>query len=123
MAELLERRFSEDYEPAFRAWLATDPFNNPEAPPGPAFMPQYHNHLEKEGAELRLQATEAFELGRSSREIGEDYVRLTVFLATILFMVAIAQRFRRDLPRFALLCIAAIATGIILTLFIIYPRI
>ncbi|MBC7900560.1 MAG: hypothetical protein H7070_10975 [Saprospiraceae bacterium] len=123
MAGLLERRFSEDYEPAFRAWLAADPFNDPKAPPGPAFMPEYHNHLEKEGFELRHQATEAFELGRTSREIGEDYVRLTVFLATILFMVAIAQRFEHRLPRFGLLGIAAIGMGVTAILLIIYPQV
>ena len=123
MAELLEHRFSEDYEPAFRAWLTTNPFNNPEAPPGPMFMPQYHNRLEKEGAEMRQQATEAFKSGLSSREISEDYVRLNIFLATILFMIAIAQRFRRGLPHLGLLGIAVIATGVILTLLIIYPRI
>jgi hypothetical protein len=123
MAELLERRFSGDFEPAFRAWLTTDPFNNPKAPPGPMFMPQYHNHLEKEGAELRGLTSEAFELGVSSREIGEDYVRLTVFLAIILFMVAIGQRSRGDLPHLILLSIAVISTCVILTLLIIYPRI
>ena len=28
-------------ELAFEAWVATDPFSNPEAPPGPSFMPEY----------------------------------------------------------------------------------
>lgn len=123
MAELLERRFSVDFEPPFKAWLATDPFNDPGAPPGPAFMPQYINHLEKEGAELRRQASEAFESAQSAREAGEDYVRLTVFLATILFLVAIAQRFTKKLPRFGILGIAVIAASITLTLLIIYPRV
>lgn len=122
MAELLERRFSKDYEPAFRAWRATDPFNNSEAPPGPTFMPQYSNRQVEEGTELRQKANEAFESARSERETGEDYVRLTVFLATILFMVAIAQRFSHKLPRFGLLAIAVIATSITLILLITYPR-
>ena len=81
-----------------------------------------YNRLEKEGAELRQQATEAFESGLSSREISEDYVRLNIFLATVLFMIAIAQRFRRSLPHLGLLGIAVIAMGVILTLLIIYPR-
>ena len=34
-AKLFERRFRPEYRPAFRAWLALDPFNNPKAPPGP----------------------------------------------------------------------------------------
>jgi hypothetical protein len=36
-----ERRFRPEFKVAFDAWMATDPFNNPRAPPGPTYMPQY----------------------------------------------------------------------------------
>ena len=36
-----ERRFRPPFDVAFRAWLATDPFTNPNAPKGPTYMPQY----------------------------------------------------------------------------------
>jgi NAD(P)-dependent dehydrogenase (short-subunit alcohol dehydrogenase family) len=36
---LLTKRMSPDYKVAFDAWLLTDPFVNPAAPPGPAAMP------------------------------------------------------------------------------------
>ena len=35
--------FATSTAPAFTAWLSTDPFNNAQAPPGPIFMPDYHN--------------------------------------------------------------------------------
>ncbi|HEY6568458.1 MAG TPA: hypothetical protein VI341_13160, partial [Actinomycetota bacterium] len=38
---MLERRFTPDYAEAFQDWLATDPFTNPDAPPGPAAMPGF----------------------------------------------------------------------------------
>jgi hypothetical protein len=34
-------RFRPEFRPAFEAWLTTAPFNNPNAPPGPLYMPQY----------------------------------------------------------------------------------
>ena len=34
------RRFRPEYKVAFDAWIATDPFNNPRAPPGPTYMPE-----------------------------------------------------------------------------------
>src|SRR4029450_9469393 len=34
-AEFFERRFRDEYRPAFAAWMSTDPFNNAQAPPGP----------------------------------------------------------------------------------------
>src|SRR5207245_2250806 len=42
-AEFFERRFRDEYRPAFTAWLSTDPFNNAQAPPGAILMPAYHN--------------------------------------------------------------------------------
>ena len=39
---VLRARFAR-VPPAFTAWLGTDPFNNAQAPPGPIFMPEYHN--------------------------------------------------------------------------------
>jgi hypothetical protein len=38
---LAEKRMRPGYRPAFNAWMATDPAHNPNAPPGPAYMPQY----------------------------------------------------------------------------------
>ena len=38
---LAAKRMRPGYRPAFNAWLATDPAHNPNAPPGPAYMPQY----------------------------------------------------------------------------------
>src|SRR5207248_3050763 len=42
-AEFFERRFRDEYRPAFTAWLNTEPFNNAQAPPGQTIMPEYHN--------------------------------------------------------------------------------
>ena len=39
--QLAENRMRPGYRPAFDAWLATDPEHNPNAPAGPAYMPQY----------------------------------------------------------------------------------
>lgn len=37
--QLAEKRLRPGYRPAFYAWLATDPAHNPNAPPGPSYMP------------------------------------------------------------------------------------
>ena len=39
--EVAEGRFRPEYRVAFDAWLATDPFTNPDAPAGPQAMPEY----------------------------------------------------------------------------------
>ena len=91
---LLERRFTPEYATAFHEWLATDPFTDPDAPPGPGAMPGYSNPGVTKAARLNAQASRYFGAGTAARETANKYVRFTVLFASVLFFVAIAQRFR-----------------------------
>jgi hypothetical protein len=97
----LSRRFTPDYRAAFDEWLATDPFQNPNAPPGPAYMPGYENADSKKAEKLNEEASVAFDEGTEAREHGEGYVRNAVLFATVLFLVALAQRQRARNARLA----------------------
>ena len=94
LAAIFERRFLPEFLPAFKAWKKTDPLNNAGAPVGPMFMSEYRSGKAEEAAKLSAQATEAFEEGNSARRQSDDYVQVTVFLATVLLLTAIGQRFR-----------------------------
>jgi hypothetical protein len=93
LAALYERRFSPEFKIAFDAWIATDPLSNPDAYPGPSFMPEYVNPQIDEGTELNDLATRVFHAGTAARHRADDYVRTTVVLATVLFLLALSQRF------------------------------
>ncbi len=93
IADLYVERFSPEFRVAFDAWLRTRPFSNPDAPPGPSFMPEYHNELIERASELSRRASEEFDRGTEAREVADDYVRLTVLFASVLFLVAVSQRF------------------------------
>lgn len=56
LAAIYRRRFSPQYRVAFDAWLKTEPFTKPDAPPGPSFMPEYHNARLERSAELTKPA-------------------------------------------------------------------
>ena len=88
----LERRFTPDYRAAFDEWLKTDPLNDESAPAGPAYMPGYKNPDLELATAKNEEASHAFEEGTEARETGEKYVRNTVLFASVLFLVAIAQR-------------------------------
>jgi hypothetical protein len=111
LAALLERRFSPEYQTAFDAWIALDPFSNPDAPPGPGFMPQYVNPLLERGAALNRQGGRIFEIGVAARHQADEYIRTTVVLATVLFLLALSQRFRIRQVRIG---VVAVAVGLIL---------
>jgi len=105
-AEFFERRFRDEYRLAFAAWMKTDPFNNTQAPPGPIFMPDYHNAKHEQFLGLTKQAAEIVDQGTKSGETGDQYVRITVLLATVLLITAIGQRFRFKAVRVVFMILA-----------------
>jgi hypothetical protein len=107
IAQFYERRFLAEYKIAFDAWIKTDPFNNSEAPAGPAYMTGYHSSKMEEAGNLSSEALSKFNQGTKARAIADDYVLNTVFLATVLVLAAISQRFQ----------IKSIRTGLIIMSF------
>ena len=116
------RRFTPDYATAFNAWLKTDPFTNPKAPAGPGMMPQYHNPYFAKATALNNQASAMFDEGTSARDTADKYVRDTVLFATILFLVAVAQRMKIRGARIGMNVVAFGLLVFALTSVLILPR-
>ena len=102
------KRMRPGYRPAFDAWLATDPAHNPNAPPGPAYMPQYVIPQAAASAAADKAANIAFATGTGAGETSDKYIRDTVFLATVLFLVGISGHFRVRQARYGLIGIGAL---------------
>lgn len=109
LAAIFENRFRDEYRNAFTAWLRTDPFNDPKALPGPVFMQEYRSAKREKAKQLKVEAAAVFERGTQAGNTGTRYVRITVFLATVLLIVAIGQRFR----------VTSVRTGLLLTAFLL----
>jgi hypothetical protein len=105
---LAEHRFRPEFRVAFEAWRATKPETNPNAPPGPTYMPQYRQPGIGKGKALDKQADEAFAAGATAGERSDKYVRTTVFLASVLFLVGISTRFPLRGGRYALVALGAV---------------
>ncbi len=88
-----EQRFRPEFKVAFDAWRATKPETNPNAPRGPTFMPQYKRPGEAEARIRDAQAKAAFLDGEKDGSTADKYIRLTVVLASILFLVGISTQF------------------------------
>ena len=106
--ELATRRFTDEFRVAFDAWLATDPANNPDAPKGPTYMPEYVQVDDEVAAEETHLADEAHEKGAESGETADDYVRITVLLASVLFLVGISGHFRIHSARVGLITVSVL---------------
>ena len=92
-ARFYESRFREEFRPAFDAWWATDPVNNPDAPPGPLGMDEYVLSSAVLAEELQTEAGELFDKGGEANQQSDDYILNTVILASVLFLAGIASRF------------------------------
>jgi hypothetical protein len=88
------RRFRPPFKVAFDAWLATDPFTNAKAPAGPTYMRQYKQPELAASITLDKKATEEYTLGVQAGSNADNYIRDTIYLATILFLIGISGHFR-----------------------------
>jgi hypothetical protein len=103
-----EDRFRPVFLTAFKAWLTTDPFTNPAAPKGPTYMPQYKQpELDLSNA-LDKKADIYYALGEEAGGNADGYVRTTVYLATVLFLVGISGHFKVRAARIGLVSIGGV---------------
>jgi len=103
-----EGRFRPVFVTAFQAWLTTDPFTNPAAPKGPTYMPQYKQpELDLSNA-LDKKADTYYTLGEEAGANADGYVRTTVYMATVLFLVGISGHFKVRAARMGLISIGGV---------------
>jgi hypothetical protein len=100
---IAERRFRPQFRVAFNAWMATNPLRNPRAPAGPTYMPQYKLPDQAKAIALDNAADSAFDIGGLDGQISDDYIRITIFLAAVLFLVGIGSTFKLYSVRYALI--------------------
>jgi hypothetical protein len=92
LAELYRRRFRPEFVPAFDAWIAQKPFTNPDAVPGPLYMPEYRLADLAKSAKLDSAADELYEDGTKAKSYDDRYILATVFFAAVLFFAGISLR-------------------------------
>src|SRR3954452_9358414 len=105
---LAVNRFRPGYRAAFDAWVATHPLKNPNAAPDPSDLPQYKIAEQVHGQALDAKADEQFKEGESAAGTADKYVRLTVFLAAILFLIGISSHFPVRAARYGLIATACV---------------
>jgi len=101
-------RFRPVFLTAFKAWLTTAPFTDPNAPKGPTYMPQYKQPELARSNALDKKADIYYALGEQAGGNADSYVRTTVYLATVLFLVGISGHFKVRAARIGLISIAGV---------------
>jgi hypothetical protein len=120
--EVAVRRFRPEFRVAFDAWLATNPDTNPDAPPGPQSMPQYQQPDAVKARQLKTKGERLFSEGSKQSESADDYVKTTVYLAAVLFLVGISTHFPVRSARYGLLVVGGVLIGFSIVQIITLPK-
>jgi hypothetical protein len=105
LATFYRRRFRPEFKPAFAAWLQTNPFTSPLAPPTPFAMPQYRVKEVATSDQLIAEATRQSAESRKALEHADDYLFAVVLFATALFFAGISTKIPSLGPREVLLAL------------------
>ena len=91
-------RFRDEFVPAFEAWVATRPRENPKAPRSPFELPEYRLAANEEADALEQQAADFGLVVARDVERADSYMLAVVLFAIALFFAALSTRLTsRDL--------------------------
>ncbi len=105
LADFYASRFRDEFQPAFDAWLATDPFENPDAPPSPFALPEYQVEAQDQADEYDRQAEVSAATVRTDIQRATNYVLAVVLFAVALFFAGISTKLDSDRLRATLLVV------------------
>ena len=104
-------RFRDEFVPAFEAWVATRPRENPKAPRSPFELPEYRLAANEEADALEQQAADFGLVVAQDVERADSYMLAVVLFAIALFFAALSTRLTsRDLQ------VALVAMGYVVFL-------
>ena len=103
-----EPRFRAEFRPAFAAWLATDPFNDPAAPTTPFQMPEYVRADLLEAEQLSAAASLSSSKAQADMQTASNYVLCVVLFAAALFFAGLSTRVSSPVARRTVLILGVV---------------
>ena len=108
LATFYDDRFRPEFRPAFDAWLATDPMEDPAAPPTPFAMDEYELQAAADADALDADAERLAATVRLNVQRAANYVLAVVLFAVALFFGGMSTKLRRTGTRTVLVAVGAI---------------
>jgi len=99
LARFYAERFRGEAKTAFEAWMATRPFDNPDAPPHPFVTNLYQPRLLESARQAQAESERFWERAGEAGRTSRSYILLTVLLACALFCGGTASKFERTWGR------------------------
>jgi hypothetical protein len=121
LADFLEARFRDEFRPAFEAWLAQNPLEDPAAPATPFTMDEYVIAEQADADAATATADLRAQQARDANQTGDNYVLLTVLFASVLFFAGVSTKFDALRVQQALLTMAVLLLVVGIGILLTYP--
>ena len=108
LADFYRDRFRDEFQPAFDAWLATDPLTDPDAPPSPFAMEEYALAASAEAERADAEAEVLGATARRNLQRSANYVLAVVLFSVALFFAGMSTKLRNEGRRKILLLVGCL---------------
>jgi hypothetical protein len=85
-------------------------------------MPQYQRPAEAQAAALNAKATAEYTRGEKAGSTSDDYIRTTVYLATVLLLAGLGSHFNYRGIRHGLALVGTVILGVAIVILATSPR-
>jgi hypothetical protein len=122
LVNIYVQRFPPDLRKAYDAWLAQEPFTNPNADPHPLVPRLYEMRGAKDAAEATEAAGASVKAARAGGNVSGQYLANTVLFATVLFFANASAKFEQRRVRIVSFLFAAGVFLFAVARIVILPR-
>jgi hypothetical protein len=109
LARFYRERFRDEFQPAFDAWMATNPRTDPSAPNTPFEMPDYGLAEAERARELNVVAGRRARTAEEAIQRSDYYMLAVVLFASALFFAGISAKFGSPRAREVLIGVGAVS--------------
>jgi len=102
VADFFEKRFRDEFRPAYDAWIATSPLTSSEAPPTPFAMDEYDVAARDQAQKLDADAEKSAAEVRLDIQRSSNYVLTVVLYAVVLFFAGMSTRLQNKRLRWVM---------------------
>ena len=108
LADFYRDRFRPEFQPAFDAWLDTDPLTNADAPPSPFALDEYQLQARADAEQLDEEEQQAGVVVRRNVQRAANYILGVVMFSIALFFAGMSLKLRSPGTRKALLAVGCV---------------